>query len=223
MLKSTILDEIGRKHGTDKCAGPGSTHDYLRKYEFFFRPLREKAFTFLELGVYKGASLRVWSEYFTQAKIYGVDIEPSALNHAGGRAEVLIGDLAKNDFLQSLIDLQPAVVLDDASHWWPDQLRALFTLYPALSSGGLYIIEDIHTSFEPLAPHFSAGIDTPPFEFILKIAEYMTGNDQNSPILRDQKLVPLERYPKFDEEIRYLADRTDAVTFIERACLLVKK
>jgi hypothetical protein len=221
MLKSSILNNLGLKHGTDKCSGP-KTHDYLRKYEFFLRPWRELEFTFLELGVFKGASLRTWSEYFTKAEIVGVDIDPLVKEFDTGRARVLIGDLSKNDFLESLLALNPKVVLDDASHWWPDQLRALFTFYPKLQPGGLYIIEDVHTSFEPLAELFSTGFDTPPFHLLLKIAEYMTGNDKPAPVT-EKNLVPLERDGKFNNEIRFLADLTDAVVFIERACILMKK
>lgn len=223
MMKSAILDELGRKHQTDKSGGWGAAHDYLRKYEFFFRPLRRRKFTFLELGVLKGASLRTWADYFDQADIVGVDLEAAALAHAGGRIRVLLGDLSQTEFLQSLTALTPLVIVDDASHWWPDQLRALFVLYPALASGGLYIVEDLQTSFEPLAAHFSVGLDYRPFTLLTKVAEYMTGNDRPAPIAAGQNLQPLARDPKFHEEIRYLADHTDAIAFLERAAVLVKK
>ena len=223
MMKSTVLDELGQRRRTDKSSGWGAAHDYLRKYEFFFRPLREREFTFLELGVFKGASLRLWADYFERAEIVGVDIEPDALAHAGGRIRVLLGDLGRNEFLNTLAALTPLVIIDDASHWWSDQLRALFLLYPALLSGGLYIVEDVQTSFDPLAAYFSAGLDYRPFTLLTKVAEYMTGNDRPAPILPDQNLRPLERASMFHEEIRFLADHTDAVTFLERAVILLKK
>jgi SAM-dependent methyltransferase len=220
MLKSTILDEIGRRHGTDKSS---LDHDYLRKYEFFLRPFRDEPLTFLELGVYQGASLRAWAEYLPRARVVGVDIEPRALERAGGRIEVLIGDLSQTAFLESLIPLAPKVVVDDASHWWPDQLRALFVLYPALPPGAVYVVEDVHTSFEPLAPNFSAGLALPPFLFLQRLAEYMTGDDRPAPIVGEGRLEPMTRDPRFDSELRFLADRTDAVVFLSRACLLIRK
>ncbi|MDR1921966.1 MAG: class I SAM-dependent methyltransferase [Candidatus Adiutrix sp.] len=223
MLKSKILDQIGRRHQTDKSGATGDFHDYLRKYEFFFRPLRRDKFTFLELGVFKGASLKTWSEYFEEAEIVGVDCEEASAAQAGGRVKVIIGDLIQTDFLNTLPALDPRVILDDASHWWPDQLRALFILYPALTGGGLYVIEDLHTSFDPLAPLFSAGLNIRPFQVLAKVAEYMTGNDRPSPIVKDQLLRPIERVAHFHDEIRFIADRTDAITFIEGACILVKK
>lgn len=223
MLKSGILDAIGEKHQTDKSGRIAGGHDYLRKYEFFLRPLRHRQFTLLELGIFKGASLKTWAEFFSGARIVGVDIEPETRAFAGGRVEVIIGDLAQTDFLRSLIDLNAKVIIDDASHWWADQLRALFVLYPTLMSGGIYIVEDIHTSFDPLASLFSAGIGHRPFQVLQKIAEYLTGNDKPAPITRDQNLVPIEKSGVFHEELRFMADQTDAVIFVERACVLIKK
>jgi len=223
MLKSKILDEIGRRHGTDKCGTIKDGHDYLRKYEFFLSPLRNESFTFLELGIFKGASLKTWAEYFPQAEIVGVDIEEKTKIHEGGRVKVIIGDLSQTDFLETLPALGPRVIIDDASHWWADQLRALFVLFPKLAGGGIYIVEDLQTSFEPLAPLFSAGIPYRPFDVLLKIAEYMTGNERPAPVRPDENLRPISRAEVFHEEIRYIADHCDALTFIERACILVKK
>jgi hypothetical protein len=223
MLKSGALDSIGQKHGTDKSAMAPACHDYLRKYEFFLKEFKDSAFTLLELGVFKGASLRTWAEYFPKARIVGVDIEPESTAHAENGIEVLTGDLSKNEFLQSLSALSPKVVIDDASHWWPDQLRAFFTLYPPLAPGSIFIIEDLHTSFEPLAPSFSCGFDVPPFRFVTKLAEYMTGDDRPAPPPGGGPLLPLERDGKYDSELRYFADRTDAVTFFQRAAILIRK
>ncbi|MDR2612705.1 MAG: class I SAM-dependent methyltransferase [Deltaproteobacteria bacterium] len=222
MLNSPLLDGIGRGKGTDKCAGDGSCHDYLRKYEFFLRPLRGEAFTLLELGVFKGASLRTWEEYFPEARIVGVDIEPETERHAGGRVEVILGDLSRTPFVESLRAIGARVIIDDASHWWTDQLRSLFVLYPSLPRGGIYIVEDIHTSFQPLAPLFSAGIDAPPARVLLKIAEYMTGNGKTTPLAPGKPLLPLSPEPLFHNEVRQMAGMTDLAVFMESSCLLVR-
>ena len=222
-MKSNILNDIGERHQTDKRGGAEHGHDFLRKYEFFLRPLREEKFTLLELGVFKGASLRTWEEYFPNAEIIGVDCEPAAALHAGGRKSVILGDLNQPGFLETLPDLNPRVIIDDASHTWQDQLLALFVLYPVLMSGGIYIAEDLHTSFPPLAALFNSGQKHSTFEVLLKVAEYMTGNQRPAPIVRDQLLEPLRRLELFDAEIRLVADLTEAITFIERAAILIRK
>jgi hypothetical protein len=222
MFSLQELDELGKRYGTDKCSGE-NCHDFLRKYEFFLKPLKHEAFTLLELGVFKGASLRTWADYFTKASIVGVDCEEVTRNEEGGRIKVVIGNIAEAPFLESLKELQPRVIIDDASHWWPDQIRSLFVLYESLASGGIYIVEDVHTSFQPLAPLFSCGLEIVPFSLLLKIAEYMTGNGKKAPIVRDKVLLPLSPEKIFPGEVKAIANMTDAITFIERAVILIKK
>lgn len=76
-----VLEEIGKEAGTDKCS---DAHDYLRKYEFFLRRFLEQPMTLLELGVFHGDSLRMWSRYFPKAHIVGVDINEDCLTNRGG-------------------------------------------------------------------------------------------------------------------------------------------
>ena len=72
---SVELDAIGIKHSTDKCS---MVHNYLGKYEFFLQRFRYQPIRLLELGVFKGASLRMWQEYFPHVEIFGVDIAADA-------------------------------------------------------------------------------------------------------------------------------------------------
>jgi hypothetical protein len=227
LFSSTILDDLGSRRQTDKTSRSSAGHDYLRKYEFFFRPFQDIPFTFLELGVFKGASLAAFREYFTRAEIIGVDCELESLRHAPAGTKVILGDLSQTEFLQGLGRYRPAVVMDDASHNWPDQLRALLVLFPVLQPGGLYVMEDIHTSFPPLGEIFSGGLEINPFGVLAKIAEYLTGDQRPQPIpidgLRGRTLEPIAEHPQFHAEIRAIADQCDAVVFIKRSCLLIKK
>lgn len=84
-------------------------------------------------------------------------------------------------------------------------------------------MEDLQTSFEPLGQMFSQGLPYRPFQVLTKVAEYMTGNNRPAPIVPDQILRPIEPAEQFEAEIRFIADHTDAITFIERACILIKK
>ena len=44
---------------------------------------------------------------------------------------------------------RPNVILDDGSHVASHQLESFKVLFPLLQDGGIYIIEDIHTSYVP--------------------------------------------------------------------------
>lgn len=107
---------------------------------------------FLELGVFRGGSLRLWRKYFgDRATIYGVDIDPSCAQFDGEAGQVRIGSQSDPAFLRSVVEEMGGVdiVLDDGSHVASDQSASFETLFPLLNEGGLYVIEDTHTSYWP--------------------------------------------------------------------------
>ena len=70
--KFQTLNSLGEYFGTDKC---NKGHDYLRKYELFLQYWKDKKFTLLELGVFRGESLFTWGGsgdregYFNEASL----------------------------------------------------------------------------------------------------------------------------------------------------------
>ncbi len=140
------LNELGLNCRSDK--GPHN-HNYLRHYDRWFSPLRQEELVILELGVYRGNSLRIWEGYFPQARIYGVDCDPGCAVYASERSRVLIGDAGDPDFLDEVIRASgpPDVIIDDASHNGDHQRFCLEHLFPSLKPGGLYWVEDIQTSY----------------------------------------------------------------------------
>ncbi len=140
------LDVIGIKHHTDKCC---MIHNYLGKYEFFLQCFRNQPIRLLELGIFRGASLRMWQEYFPRAEIFGVDIREGCSQYEDERIHIMQADLSDVDAVMQLKDIRPQIIIDDASHIVSHQLLALFTLFDALPSGGIYILEDLETSLNP--------------------------------------------------------------------------
>ena len=133
--KYVHLNNIGIAKGTDKSS---RDHNYLNKYDFFFERWKKEEIVLLELGVLNGASINMWSEYFPNGKIYGVDIDKQCLKYAGGNKKIIIQDLGWEENLKKLgRKLQPNIVIDDASHYWSDQIKAIWHLLPDLKSGGI--------------------------------------------------------------------------------------
>lgn len=62
---------------------------------------------------------------------------------------VRIGDQSDPDFLRAVVQSMGGVdvVLDDGSHVSKHQRTSFDVLFPLLSEGGLYVIEDTHTSY----------------------------------------------------------------------------
>lgn len=125
---------------------------YLDVYDGLMGPWMGLPVSFLEIGVYKGGSLRMWRDFFApQAKLTFLDIDPAckALEIPG--TEIRIGDQTDVAFLkQTAADRGPFdIIVDDGGHKMDQQITSFRTLWPELKDGGLYIVEDVHTSYWP--------------------------------------------------------------------------
>lgn len=143
-----ILEALGQKYGTDKRAADNH-HAYLDIYERYFANIRQSAETVAEIGVFHGASLRMWAEYFAKATICGFDLTapPAALDNT--RIRIVLGNQSKREDLERLIDVTgvPDVIIDDGGHAMEQQQVSLGFLFRFLKPGGLYVIEDLSTSY----------------------------------------------------------------------------
>jgi hypothetical protein len=104
----------------------------------------------LEIGVSHGGSLQLWRKFFgPDATIVGIDVDPRCAAFDDDVATVRIGSQNDTDFLTSIVAEIGGVdvVVDDGSHVARDQRAAFATLFPLLSSGGVYVVEDLHTSY----------------------------------------------------------------------------
>ena len=125
---------------------------YLEIYERHFAPYRNKPVTMLEIGVFKGGSLEMWREYFGQAAIiFGIDKNPDFAGNVIAPNQVRIGSQDDPMFLQKVISEMgsPDIILDDGSHVGRHQRTSFEILFPRLGPGGLYVLEDLHTSYWP--------------------------------------------------------------------------
>lgn len=125
------------------------TH-YPAIYERHFASFRGKPVTMLEIGVYMGGSLELWRSYFgPDATIFGIDIDPQCASRVDPPNQVRIGSQGDPLFLASVIGEmgRPDIILDDGSHIAEHQAASFRALFPSLKNGGLYVIEDAHTSY----------------------------------------------------------------------------
>ena len=137
-----LLDELGRKYGTDKSS---AHHGYLDHYERYLGGWRERRLKLLEIGVHKGASLRMWREYFPRGFIVGLDIVPGCASEAGDRIAIVIGNQLDTAALDRALEYGPFdVIVDDGGHYVDEQLFSFGYLFPHLQPGGLYLLEDIY-------------------------------------------------------------------------------
>jgi glycosyltransferase involved in cell wall biosynthesis len=116
---------------------------YSKFYDKEFKDLKPESL--LEIGVWKGGSLKMWEEYFPQAKIYGIESNPSFKTSEN----IFIGLQSDEKFLQEIIAKigVPDIIIDDGSHKVSDQQKSFEVLFPLMKSGGIYVIEDLCTSY----------------------------------------------------------------------------
>jgi len=141
-----MLLEIARKYNVDKAElGQSGGHNYIPFYEQILRDKKESAKNVLEIGVAGGASLKMWRDYFENATIYGWDIlDTSHLNE--DRIKTFIIDQSNINSINNFFfknDITFDYIIDDGSHMLKDQMISLFELFPKLTKGGIYIIEDL--------------------------------------------------------------------------------
>lgn len=125
---------------------------YLDVYPRLVGHLRGRDISFLEIGVYKGGSIPMWKGYFgPAARLTFLDIDPACLKLALPGTVVEIGDQSDPDFLSRMADRRGPfdLIVDDGGHHMDQQITSFNALWPRLNDGGLYIVEDTHTSYWP--------------------------------------------------------------------------
>ena len=133
-----MLSQLNKETQSDK----GTYHDYLNLYyENAFRTYKDKKITLLEIGVNYGSSLELWSKYFSNAEIIGVDYIDYGYKPTKENIKTIIGNATKKETFNQINQLD--IVIDDGSHNINHQLASFKILYEKLTNNGLYIIEDI--------------------------------------------------------------------------------
>jgi predicted O-methyltransferase YrrM len=140
------LDQIARRHGADKSS---EQHGFTAVYERLLAPRRDEGLTLLEIGVFEGASMRMWREYLPEARLFGIDFHRPYAEPAPTGTTVLIGNQTDVHFLNRVLEATGPldIVIDDGGHRPEQQVATLFHLWPHLRPGGVYVIEDVHTSY----------------------------------------------------------------------------
>src|SRR6266487_2878970 len=145
--------------------GYGHTYDALF-WRFKYRPIK-----LLEIGIggygkrLGGESLNAWQAYFPFATIIGCDIR-NKTQLSAFRTKIYVLDQSSKAQLEELRDKERAfdIIIDDGSHLSSHQICTFETLFGALKSGGIYIIEDVQTSYWSHGGWDGARVGDPQFD-----------------------------------------------------------
>ncbi|HEV3239083.1 MAG TPA: class I SAM-dependent methyltransferase [Casimicrobiaceae bacterium] len=128
-------------------------HKWWHYFEIYDRHLsrfRGTEVNLVEIGVYQGGSLQMWKHYFGErARIWGIDINPAVKQFAEDGINIIVGDQADREFLRALARDVPQIdiLIDDGGHTMVQQRTTMEELFPKIDAHGVYICEDLHTSY----------------------------------------------------------------------------
>lgn len=150
------LDNIAKSKGTDKSS---EIHNYCEKYEKYFPFNRLEPLTFLEIGVLDGESLATWREYYPNATIVGIDINPDCKKYEDPNKKIFVEVGSQDDvnFLKEVADKWGPfdIILDDGSHLNHHVIFSFTSLFEYVKPSGLYVVEDSCTSYWE---HYGGGL-----------------------------------------------------------------
>lgn len=125
---------------------------YFDIYERHFSRFRDKKIVVLEIGVWHGGSLQMWKDYFGEnVVIYGIDVNPRCKELEEKNIEIFIGSQADKEFLRGIKEKIPMVdiLIDDGGHTMEQQIVTFEELFDHVKDDGVYLCEDVHTSYWP--------------------------------------------------------------------------
>jgi hypothetical protein len=148
-----LLTELADKYGSDKGSiyqhDPNFLpHNFASIYNNIFYESRHKVRRVLEIGIFKGASLRMWKEYFPYAAIFGIDYVPEFLVHEDRISSFNCSQIDEEK-IKLFVEMYGGnfdIIIDDGGH---DTIHTQITwgiFFKYLKKGGYYIIEDLHAS-----------------------------------------------------------------------------
>lgn len=216
------LNEAAWGTNTDKFA----SHRYERFYESAFDPYRELPIRLLKIGVRDGSSLKLWTRYFAHHEhIYGLEyglekqFRPEKYIDPGDRVTVYNGDQSDRRTLDILLKTSGGnfdIVIDDGSHVPWHVLLSFYVLFPSVKPGGLYVVEDVETSYwnvfnariyNYLLNDTGVGQSGNVVEFFTDLTNIINGRVQGSPNLM--------LFSKMEHEI-------SSIQFAEN-CIIIRK
>lgn len=150
------LHQLLQRFGSDKHRL--GFHQYGPTYEALFRRLKYRRVKLLEIGIggdvddIGGRSLLAWQAYFPFGVIVGCDYQDRRALATWHTRIYCCNQGSSEDLTELQMREGPFdVIIDDGSHLNAHQILTFRTLFDSLKDGGLYIIEDVQTSFWPEA------------------------------------------------------------------------
>lgn len=221
------LDKLALKYKTDKGS---SHHNYTRVYNNLIDNTRK--LNLVELGIDKGYSLRMWADWMPSSKIYGIDLN-LIQDIDNNRIQMEFGNACNANFCKDFLrkynlEHNIDIFIDDGSHLVHEQLLAFDLYWPHVKSKGLYIIEDLHTDYNPVNNKRFSDFVKDVVDIINWRGKYQKQNDTYSHgnPTRAYEDLPLKwDYGDIDPRVKlnYLEKTIESVTIHKSIVIFIKR
>jgi len=206
----TYLNQYNKPIKQNKSTVEG--HCYHTFYEKYFSDRREQISNILEIGAFKGNATASFFFYFSNSKIISGDIFPDLFRYNSNRISNIYLDNSSEQIIEDKIlnkKIKFDIIIEDAGHYFKDQIISLFMLFKTLNSKGVFVVEELE--FPNLREDMNLSKEKPTLRDILNLI--IEGKDFSSKYITDeQKKYFLQNY----KTIEIFKGRTSEIAFITK-------
>jgi hypothetical protein len=206
----TYLNQYNKPIKQNKSTVEG--HCYHTFYEKYFSDRREQISNILEIGAFKGNATASFFFYFLNSKIISGDIFPDLFRYNSNRISNIYLDNSSEQIIEDKIlskKIKFDIIIEDAGHYFKDQIISLFMLFKTLNSKGVFVVEELE--FPNLREDMNLSKEKPTLRDILNLI--IKGKDFSSRYITDeQKKYFLQNY----KTIEIFKGRTSEIAFITK-------
>ena len=143
------LEELVDNSRTDK----NTTHSYLPLYQKLLISKKETAKNVLEVGIFNGGSIKLWSDFFTNSYVYSLDIinivdvwdgiKNKEKIYLYTSTDAYNEDFFNSNFLSKKIKFD--FMIDDGPHTLQSMIKFIQLYSQIMTEDGILIIEDVQS------------------------------------------------------------------------------
>ena len=179
---------------------------FLEIYSKYFEDYKDKEINILEIGIDKGESLKIWRKYFSKAKICGIDIIDIDFKIEG--VDIIKADQTDKKALKEICEKYKNfdIIIDDGSHRSKQIIISLNFLFDYLNNNGLYVIEDLQTSYFPRfgGSRINLKKKGTSMNFLKSITDSINYENNDKPFFRSRKFDGMIKYIHFYQNVAIL-------------------
>lgn len=189
-------------------------HGYHRIYPWFLNHFRNyEKVNLLEIGVDEQNSIHLWLDFFPEAEITVMDIDDKNVQSC---RFVKLDQSSEKELVKYAKDNneQHHIIVDDGSHVPEHQMLTLIQLWKTLKPGGVYIIEDIETSYWGNSDIYGYKFNSDEFNFVQKVINSI--HEVNSEFFADESNLRKGDFGNLMKEV-------EMISFAHNCIILIKK